>query len=120
MARHKLRAFLVFMFIGFPALKAQASDLRTFLTVSAYGTGIGALAGVTALAFSEKPSENLNLVTRGASLGLYVGMGVGLYMISQPEVKVREVSNTDPQTIAWTLWVAPTPDGLGAGILATF
>ncbi len=68
---------------------AKAGEMRTFFLSCAYGTGIGALAGLTALAFSEQPGNNLGYITRGASIGLYTGMGIGYYMISKPEVEVR-------------------------------
>lgn len=89
------------------ASSASASPMRTFLVSCAYGAGAGAAVGLTSLAFSDKPSENLSTVARGASLGLYVGIGVGLYLANQPEA-------TTARTIPW---FAPTPDG---GALAGF
>lgn len=47
---------------------------------SAYGTAAGALIGVASLAFTEDPGSKLNNIARGASLGLYAGMGLGLYL----------------------------------------
>lgn len=66
------------------SFKSQASEIRTILTASAYGAGAGALVGLTALTFSDSPSQNISLVTRGASLGLYVGLAVGIYMATNP------------------------------------
>lgn len=68
--------------VGSP--RSQASEIRTILTASAYGAGAGALVGLTALTFSDSPSQNISLVTRGASLGLYVGLAVGIYMATNP------------------------------------
>lgn len=76
---------------------AQASEMRTFLLSCAYGAGIGALAGVTALAFSETPNSNLSYITRGASIGLYAGMGIGYYLITNPEHERR--GYTEPVTL---------------------
>lgn len=77
------RMFLALLLtLGF-VKTTQASELRTVLMSSAYGAGAGALVGVTALAFSDNPGQNLNLVARGASLGLYAGLAVGIYMVSQ-------------------------------------
>lgn len=56
------------------------AEMRTFLMSCAYGAGIGAIAGLTSLAFSESPGNNLGTIARGASIGLYVGMGVGYYL----------------------------------------
>lgn len=64
--------------------QSKASEIRTILTASAYGAGAGALVGLTALTFSDSPSQNISLVTRGASLGLYVGLAVGIYMATNP------------------------------------
>lgn len=59
------------------------------LMSSGYGAGAGALVGVTALAFSENPSGNLSLISKGASLGLYAGLAVGIYLASQEKSKER-------------------------------
>lgn len=60
---------------------AKAAELRDFLMSCAYGTAAGALVGLATLAFSEDPSKNFSNVAKGASLGLYAGIGMGLYMI---------------------------------------
>lgn len=67
------------LMLGVPHLVWANSKMQNFLLSSAYGTAIGAGVGAAALLFSEKPEEKLNLVARGASLGLYAGMGWGLY-----------------------------------------
>ncbi len=54
--------------------------MKDFLISSAYGTAAGALVGVASLAFTDDPGSKLNNIARGASLGLYAGMGLGLYM----------------------------------------
>jgi hypothetical protein len=59
----------------------KAAELRDFLMSCAYGTAAGALVGLATLAFSEDPSKNFSNVAKGASLGLYAGIGMGLYMI---------------------------------------
>ncbi len=69
--------------------QSLASELRTLLLSSAYGAGAGALVGVTALAFSDNPGQNINLVARGASLGLYAGLAVGIYFASQQSEGAR-------------------------------
>lgn len=87
--------------IGLSAPRAQASELREFLMSCAYGAGIGALAGTTLLAFSDKPSENLNSIARGASLGLYAGAAVGLYWAYRPQPEAS-ASNS-----SYSYWIAP-------------
>lgn len=76
-------AVFIFTF-GLMSSALAASELRTILISSAYGAGAGALVGVTALAFSDNPGQNLNMVARGASLGLYAGLAYGIYMAAQP------------------------------------
>ncbi|GIL17490.1 MAG: hypothetical protein BroJett040_12410 [Oligoflexia bacterium] len=62
--------------------QAQSQDrLKVFLLSCAYGTAAGALLGVASLAFSEDPGSKLNQVARGASYGLYAGIGMGLYFV---------------------------------------
>ncbi|PWU15375.1 MAG: hypothetical protein C5B49_11840 [Bdellovibrio sp.] len=90
--------FAVFLSLSsFPFLsdRAEAGPMKTFLVSCAYGTGIGALLGVTALAFNDQPSKNLNFISRGASLGLYAGMGVGYYLSREPEPTVISILPSD-------------------------
>ena len=47
----------------------------------AYGTGIGAGAGLISLAFTDDPGSKVSNVARGASLGLYAGIAMGLYLV---------------------------------------
>lgn len=46
-----------------------------------YGVMAGTLVGTATLAFTPKPGDNLNKVARGASLGLYTGILLGLYVV---------------------------------------
>lgn len=63
---------------------ASAQGLRDFLKTCAWGSAFGVAAGVVSLAVSEKPSESWNNVAKGASLGLYAGIGYGLYQLNRP------------------------------------
>lgn len=103
-------AFTALVFSLLMAAQAVASPMRTFLMSCAYGAGTGAVVGLTSLAFSDKPTENLSTVARGASLGLYVGIGVGLYLANQPEA----------QSSAFIPWVQPLTDGAAVGFTARF
>ena len=68
----------------------HAADLKKFLKSCAWGTLMGAGAGVVSLAFADKPSENWNNVAKGASLGLYGGIAYGLIQINQSEPQVDQ------------------------------
>lgn len=46
-----------------------------------YGVMAGTLVGIASLAFTNQPGKNLNRVARGASLGLYAGILLGLYVV---------------------------------------
>lgn len=73
-------------------LPARAEPMQEFLMSCAYGTLAGALVGVATLAFTEDPSSNLNNIARGASLGLYAGIGLGLYLSQRtPEISGSEL-----------------------------
>ena len=61
---------------------AHAEPMRDFILSCSYGVLAGTLVGAATLAFSDKPGENLNKVARGASLGLYAGIFLGLYVVN--------------------------------------
>lgn len=46
-----------------------------------YGVLAGTLVGTALLAFEDQPGDNLNKVARGASIGLYAGIMLGLYVV---------------------------------------
>jgi hypothetical protein len=76
------RALLIFIVAGslIPS-KAHADSTREFMMSAAYGTLAGTIVGAATLAFSDKPGDNLNKVARGASIGLYAGILLGLYVV---------------------------------------
>ena len=73
---------------------AQAEPMREFIMSCSYGVLAGTLVGAATLAFSDKPGDNLNKVARGASLGLYAGLLLGLYVVygvpNQEEANIRD------------------------------
>jgi hypothetical protein len=60
---------------------ATQEKMNTFLMTCAYGTGAGALLGLASLAFVSDPSSKSGNIARGASLGLYAGIGLGFYFL---------------------------------------
>ena len=58
----------------------SSDSMNTFLMSCAYGTAGGALLGLASLVFTEDPGSKFNMVARGASLGLYFGIGLGFYL----------------------------------------
>ncbi|HAG91752.1 MAG TPA: hypothetical protein DCL41_07765 [Bdellovibrionales bacterium] len=65
-----------------PTTTYQPADPgKEFIMSCTYGVLAGTLIGAATLAFVDKPSENLNKVARGASIGLYVGILLGAYVV---------------------------------------
>jgi len=60
-------------------VKAEAS--REFLLSCTYGVLAGALLGAASLATESDPGDKVHRVARGASLGLYSGILLGLYVV---------------------------------------
>lgn len=83
--------FIVFSMVTGPLAYAQGANslannqasnpTREFVMSCTYGVLAGTLVGAASLAFTDKPSDNLNKVARGASLGLYTGILLGLYVV---------------------------------------
>ena len=65
--------FLIFGVLISTQVRAEI-DMKLFLKHCAYGTVFGALAGTVSLVAVDKPSDHLNNISRGASLGLYSGI----------------------------------------------
>jgi hypothetical protein len=74
---------LIMLLVFLAAKPAMASEGQQFFTTVVYGTVAGALVGVATLAFASDPGDNLMNIARGASLGLYVGIGLGAYLYYQ-------------------------------------
>lgn len=70
---------LIISFMMMPT-KAKASEMRTFLLSCAYGTVIGAAVGLATVAISDDPGSKSQNIARGASIGLYAGIGLGIYL----------------------------------------
>lgn len=67
--------------VGAADVALAGDPARDFMVSCSYGVLAGTLVGGATLAFSDMPGDNLNKVARGASLGLYAGILLGLYVI---------------------------------------
>ncbi len=65
----------------FPLQQVKAEAGREFLLSCTYGVLAGALVGAASLAVEDNPSDKVHRVARGASLGLYTGILLGLYVV---------------------------------------
>lgn len=77
---------LIVVFSTYPSAQAQSSAnsstaSREFLMSCTYGTLAGTLVGAASLGFEKEPGQKLNRIARGASLGLYAGILLGLYVV---------------------------------------
>jgi hypothetical protein len=92
------RALLVLTLISSMAIPqtVRAEPMHEFIMSCAYGVLAGTLVGAASLAFTEKPGDNLNNIARGASLGLYAGIVLGLYVVYG--VSSEEEQAVDRQT----------------------
>ena len=66
------------------------AEMKAFITSSTYGVLAGALVGAATLAFTENPSDHLRNVAKGASLGLYAGILLGVYVVYLVPGQVEE------------------------------
>lgn len=79
----------------------QGNPTREFIMSCTYGVLAGTLVGAASLAFTDKPSDSLYRVARGASLGLYTGILLGLYVVyivpgmEEPEPEEDPVAAAD-------------------------
>ena len=54
---------------------------REFIMSCTYGVLAGTLVGAASLAFEEQPGDKLHKIARGASIGLYAGILLGVYVV---------------------------------------
>lgn len=59
----------------------SSNAMREFIMSATYGVLAGTLVGAASLAFTDQPGQNLQRVARGASLGLYLGVALGAYVV---------------------------------------
>ncbi len=76
---------LIFTLIMIFSLNSYADKSREFLLSATYGTLAGTLVGAATLAFADQPGDKLHRIARGASLGLYLGIALGIYVTSYYE-----------------------------------
>lgn len=94
-----LTVFAVLLGSVAPARAQQsANPEREFIMSCTYGVLAGTLVGAASLAFVDKPGDNLQRVARGASLGLYMGIGLGIYTvyILPGQIEREEQERLDP------------------------
>jgi hypothetical protein len=97
-----MKRFVLILIISLFSVSSMAIDNMTiFLKSCAYGTAAGAMLGLASLATSENPSGKMSNVARGASLGLYAGIGFGLYTIYGKKNSESDMLTQNP------VWFSP-------------
>ncbi|MCH2534864.1 MAG: hypothetical protein MK008_10520 [Bdellovibrionales bacterium] len=81
MQKLKYILLITLVSLNLSAQQQTSQPMREFITATTYGVLAGTLVGAASLAFTEQPGENLQRVARGASLGLYAGIFLGLYIV---------------------------------------
>lgn len=79
-----LRSFIlcsVMLTFIFSSSVSRAEAGREFLLSCTYGVIAGALVGAASLAVEDNPGDKVHRVARGASLGLYAGILLGVYVV---------------------------------------
>jgi len=97
-----LALVLVLVTVLFPVHSAQAQTekqtsgaTRAFLLASTYGVLAGTLTGLASLAFYEDAGAHGRNVAMGASLGLYVGILLGAYIVYAPQLAAPSEPGSD-------------------------
>ena len=116
----------------FISLPAKANPEREFIMSCTYGVLAGTLVGAASLAFVDKPGDNLQRVARGASLGLYAGIALGVYTVyylpgkleQGEDQKLDDVVGEDPYSGVSKnepkFFPIALEDGAGLGVNFTF
>lgn len=83
MSRFRLQVFSLILAVSvfFVPTSSFANTTKEFIMSCTYGVLAGTLVGAATLAFEDQPGDNLNKVARGASLGLYAGILLGVYVV---------------------------------------
>ena len=89
-----MKSILITLVLLVQTSVCSAADLKSFLKTCAWGTLGGAAAGMVSMAFSDKPGDSWSNVAKGASLGLYAGIGYGFYQANKNPQPVPAYSVT--------------------------
>ncbi len=110
MVRYFLSAlFVVTLFSEKSSAQGYSADpQKEFIMSCTYGVLAGTLIGAASLAFVDRPSENLNKVARGASIGLYAGILLGAYVVYI--VPSLEDDPYDHPLVSSNFYFGPTSD----------
>ncbi|MCB0378156.1 MAG: hypothetical protein KDD33_06665 [Bdellovibrionales bacterium] len=109
------RQLVLIILLCFMSSRSYAEASREFLLSCTYGVLAGALVGAATLAVEDNPDEKIHRVARGASLGLYTGILLGLYVVyvvpaqmqRMEEEQLEEVESVEPDDYARSSIIQP-------------
>lgn len=82
------RCCCAFVLVGFLSIESRAETtderFRDLLLTASYSTAIGAALGAALLTFTDRPSENLAYIARGAAIGFLSGALIGSVLVFSP------------------------------------
>lgn len=125
--QHVSRWLLVLLVTLAPII-GRANPEREFIMSCTYGVLAGTLVGAATLAFVDNPGDNLQRVARGASLGLYAGIFLGLYTVYYLPRQLEKKDDIDSGVLGQDPYsykepnfnIQPIVMADGAGALATY
>lgn len=109
---------VLFLGLSLNTFALERNKMRTFLVACGYGTAIGAAVGAGSLAFTDDPGSKLSNVAKGASLGLYAGIGIGLYLNSLPTHVEESVESVGVLPVIFPVWKQGKVDGAQVSLTA--
>ncbi|MEA3221742.1 MAG: hypothetical protein U9P49_01070 [Thermodesulfobacteriota bacterium] len=95
MKKLAISILLVISLLAIPAQGMADSSLKIIFEDTVWGLCIGALVGTATLAFVDHPSDHLDRIAQGASVGVIGGMCFGLYEISPVFYSIKDPVHKD-------------------------
>lgn len=82
--RKFIASILIILFSNVSFASQSEEKFKEIFTAAGYSTILGAAIGAAMLAFRSDPEDNLRFIALGASLGFFVGLGIGSYFALEP------------------------------------
>ena len=86
-------AALLISFIGWTLpseARAEENGVQVILKDGFYGGLVGALVGGALLAFRDDPGDHLDLISKGAAIGVIGGVTFGVYQTTQSVAELED------------------------------
>jgi len=95
MKKFVISILLVLSLLAIPAQGMADSSLKIIFEDIVWGLCIGTLVGGATLAFVDHPSDHLDRIAQGASVGVIGGMCFGFYEISPIFYSIKDPVHKD-------------------------